>query len=117
MTARLSPEQKFFNKVSRHLLRQMKQSKYRGKCVYRDFDSGLKCAIGGVMPDKAYSPEFDSRGLAINELPKSVLDACGIVTRTCTNIAVALQCVHDNYDPEAWRSHLTELALTYGLTF
>lgn len=48
-----------FETVANHLLAQGRPSKNeKGMCVYRGPD-GLKCAVGALIPDKAYNPRME----------------------------------------------------------
>lgn len=62
-----------FDIVKKHLLTQNKQSveEFSGKCRYRGGE-GLKCAIGCLIPDDMYKPEFEDRGFLF--LHKNVPD-------------------------------------------
>lgn len=52
--------QQIFNKVAKHLATQQVQSRGRagGKCMYRG-RNGTSCAVGCLIPEQSYRPEFD----------------------------------------------------------
>lgn len=93
--------QEMFDKVVNHLLTQNKRCSVEDvyytnglKCLYRG-SSGLKCAIGCLIPDDKYDPMMEGM-VAYNlvehyKLSEYVPDV---------NLANRLQEVHDNYEPE-----------------
>lgn len=120
-----------FRKVSRHLLRQNRKSvgfdeyfdSISNVCKYRGVDN-MKCALGCLIPDEAYDPQFENLrpvdhlksskpedGLAyklwlvIEELHPGVQHA----------LICDLQDVHDNRDPVCWLSELAMVAKKYGI--
>jgi hypothetical protein len=50
--------QEIFDTVVTHLFQQGCQSSVEGMCLYRS-ESGLKCAVGALIPDDAYDPKMD----------------------------------------------------------
>jgi hypothetical protein len=50
--------QEIFDTVATHLFEQGRQSAKDGMCLYRT-DSGLKCAVGVLIPDEAYDTKMD----------------------------------------------------------
>ncbi len=50
--------QEIFDTVVTHLFQQGRQSSVKGMCLYRS-ESGLKCAVGALIPDDAYDPKMD----------------------------------------------------------
>lgn len=104
--------QEIFNIVARHLLKQWKKSiDGLGTCLYRSPD-GSKCAIGCLMPDNLYRPEFEGR--AITELPRVVLQA--ISKPSMTGFLYNLQNLHDEYAVETWPRQLRLFAEHYALS-
>lgn len=57
--------QEIFNKVATHLATQKVASfqRFRG-CLYRG-PNGTSCAVGCLIPDSAYSPDFESLPLPV----------------------------------------------------
>lgn len=52
-----------FNEVCKHLIKQGKKARnFIGQCRYRTED-GLSCAVGCRIPDSAYTPEMEGRGV------------------------------------------------------
>jgi hypothetical protein len=58
-------EQKIFDTVALHLIKQGKQSidAAKGMCLYRG-PNGLKCAVGCLIPDKVYRPEMEGHSVS-----------------------------------------------------
>lgn len=50
--------QKTFDTVVQHLRAQGQQAIVDGSCCYRTAD-GLKCAVGALIPDEAYTPDIE----------------------------------------------------------
>ena len=117
--------QDVLTRAGRHLLTQGKQALIPTtlSCRYRALQpdgSILKCAIGGLMPDEAYTTQFEGY---------SPLSGHGVGLKICAAIGVnnpsdamrdflrRLQMVHDFNDPETWAEILPGFADRYGLTF
>ena len=109
--------QEIYDTVKEHLLTQMEESMHpvHKYCMYRN-PSGLKCAVGCLIPDELYDPRMDNGGvsgkglsLLLQEfsLPEWMLKNSGLLH--------ALQRVHDATEPDAWREGLQTVARTYGL--
>ena len=60
----MDEKQKFFNKVARGLLRQMKKSKGKDGCLYRG-PNGLRCGIGHAFPDSVYNKDMEGSSAAM----------------------------------------------------
>lgn len=54
--------QEIFNKVAEHLLTQNAKAMLGEECVYRSED-GCRCAIGCLIPDELYRPEFEGKNV------------------------------------------------------
>lgn len=87
--ARLTKQQAF-DTVAKHLFTQGKMSvnAIGHTCMYRGRD-GLKCAIGVLIPDTEYQPEFEQNG-AIN-----IADRVPTLMRLDRVFLSDLQNVHD----------------------
>jgi hypothetical protein len=69
-------KQQVFDQVVKHLLKQGKRAYQEGKgCRYRT-DDGLKCAVGCLLPDAAYTPDMEG-GLVGNPELKACLTTVG----------------------------------------
>ena len=110
-------KQQIFNKVARHLLRQRKKAEAGSICRYRT-DDGLKCAVGVLIPNAKYKPEFEGSMIGISDETESdeIRKAAGISERQI-DLARALQNVHDDYEPEHWRQELADVAHNFGLNW
>lgn len=136
MTAEKSSMQRMFDTVYRHLLTQHVRSQdEHDKCMYRN-PAGLKCALGCLIPDESYRPEFEGlRPTArlrrqIDEVQADEVQAKDRVSAShemydvidsiypgiTPRLIVKLQKIHD-YTPTArWRSELVDFAETHNLT-
>lgn len=109
-------KQEIFNKVKKHLLSQNKRSrKSNGICAYRGPDN-LKCAVGGLIPDKLYCVEMDSGDdTYITNIVRRYPDLKSFFG--CQNIRLlsSLQEVHDNVPVEDWSNELCKVANRFHL--
>jgi hypothetical protein len=110
--------QEIFNKVATHLLRQGQRSTdERDDCAYRG-QGGLSCAVGCLIPDELYSPEFEYR--QVRKLPLDVLEACGVDLDKFSEqlrLLAMLQTIHDNVEPRGWEIALRECARSLKLAW
>ncbi len=102
-------KQDIFDIVADHLLTQMEQSisdddnyAYRG-------ENGLKCAIGGLIPDDYYKPEMEGKSVT------EIMSGPFVGWRAHCSILSCLQDVHDYWRPEYWAVELVELAERYDI--
>lgn len=110
-------KQEVFDKVATHLLTQKRQAwdEQTNGCVYRA-SNGDKCAIGCLIPDQFYSPEFEQLFLEnLAERYPSLLSDIGLGTIPVVFLA-DIQCVHDDTPPDAWFICLESFALREGLS-
>lgn len=82
--------QEIFDTCLTHLRAQGQRAlNDRGTCQYRA-DDGLKCAIGALIPDDKYNPNFERFGVYSTEqsialaagLAKDQLDLAGVIQNT-----------------------------------
>lgn len=103
--------QEVYNQVRDHLRKQGKRAFNDDPdvrvCVYRMGD--LKCAAGCLIGDDEYTADMECNGWS--QLVKE-----RVVPGIHSNLIVALQCVHDDYEPADWPSTLERVALQYDLT-
>jgi hypothetical protein len=107
-------KQEIFETVARHLFAQGRQATDEiGICVYRA-DNGNKCAVGALIPDEMYNPNYENNTL-IGLLNGPVFDKTNSEHGIRRQIPVILptyfsrnqgllsrlQGVHDHYDPAA----------------
>lgn len=117
------PLQATFDTAAVHLLRQGERSMTDDGCKYRG-PNGLKCAVGALIPDNAYDPEFDlatdTRACVLwDSDPKfrAALVAGGVpVTEDALLLLEDLQRVHDLEDVSNWAIKLKVLADAYELS-
>lgn len=110
--------QKTFNKVYRHLLTQKKKaySKAQGICLYRTPKSGLKCAVGCLIPNRLYQPDME--GSSVRNLAIFYQKLAPIVGETGSKkarLVTDLQYVHDTFGPSKWAEQLAKLAEAFDL--
>lgn len=59
---KLPSAQEIFNLVANHLFTQGRPARQDdGRCRYR-MESGLRCAVGALIPDELYKEEFEGAG-------------------------------------------------------
>jgi len=101
-------KQQTFDKVAHHLLEQGEQSRDgHYSCVYRE-ESGLKCAVGCLITDEAYSSDLEDCSVD-EENVKAALKKSGIGMSNIIWLETA-QKIHDRCEPEEWKRKLEVLA-------
>jgi hypothetical protein len=112
VSKRLSQNQKTFNKVARHLLKQKQKSVVANstRCLYRG-PNGLRCAIGCLIPNRLYNESMEDKCADHFEI-SPILQQLGHDSYFCDR----LQTIHDKYEPVEWRSALEKFTKEYNLT-
>ncbi len=104
--------QEAFDKMVSHLRKQGEQSKVRigKKCLYRS-DTGLKCAVGCLIPDEDYCSDMENQGASsfrgfptFKGWPAATLD-----------VMSNMQGMHDNTLVRGWERGFSDVALVCGL--
>jgi hypothetical protein len=119
MSKKLSPQQRIFNKVASHLLRQNKKSTIPGEpqyCAYRGKD-GLRCALGTLITNQNYSQGLDGAyggGVGYPEVYDSIIKSYPFCEGQ-VQLLHDLQSIHDMQKPSRWRQKLSVLAKKYNL--
>lgn len=101
-----------FDKAKAHLLAQNAKAEIPNPrpdygpstvCAYRTSD-GKKCAIGALIPNEEYKPEFESKSVVaiINEWDPPCLQGLKM------DFLESLQSVHDFWGPNYWETRLRE---------
>ena len=108
-----------FYKVKKHLLRQGERSVASGgSCLYRSDDGVMSCAVGCLMTDDMYSPDFEGKNVA--ELEDDVMTPIIGVRKGSREYKLGLlgelQEVHDNCGPYNWAHELDILQDRYNIT-
>ena len=100
---------KIFDRVKTHLLAQDERSRHsNGVCAYHAFD-GLKCAVGCLITEDAYSEEFEGRAVADDPV-KGALEDSGIsLDHDTLSMLIHLQSIHDDEAPNRWGHALDNL--------
>ena len=100
--------QTIFNKVARHLLKQMQQSKGSVYCMYRG-PKGLRCAVGAVIPNRLYRSHMENAG-SIDHLFDQNTKLAELLGGENISLLRRLQLIHDSHVPSVWRGELVHLA-------
>jgi len=109
-----------FYKVKKHLLKQGERSVTGGgdSCLYRSDDGVMSCAVGCLMTNDMYSPDFEGFGVA--ELEDDVMTPIIGVHKGSREYKLclleALQEVHDDCKPYNWAYALDILQDRYNIT-
>lgn len=112
--------QDIFDKSGGHLLTQGKRAAeteaagtiLAGACRYRT-TQGLKCAVGALIPDEAYSRRFEGASIIGNP---ELLALFGIESDSSEfRLLSRLQNVHDCSEPHSWPGLLSEVASEFSL--
>ena len=107
--------QGLFDDVVKHLRQQQKRClSDEGKCRYRA--NGLKCAVGGVMPDELYCAKYDIQDFHVGMLYEEA-DIVRFFGQDNQRLLNELQTVHDRNDVDNWENELKTVAQTYGLKY
>lgn len=121
-------KQQIFNRVSKHLLKQGRRSilpptSPRVGCAYRGVD-GTKCAVGCLIADRDYSPDFEGKSILRVELAntsvilaklRKALAKAGVLNSL--PLLVDLQDLHDTRLVDEWPAALSRLASAHNLVF
>ena len=103
----LTTDEGVFEFVKQHLLTQGQKSATITSCFYRQ-NNGLSCAVGCLIEDEFYNSglEFHNGNdpIVLEAIKKSLPN-----WNINTDMLVALQEVHDDYEPEEWEHKLEYL--------
>jgi len=109
--------QVLFDRVVAHLLTQNAKAlavEDGTACLYRAPD-GMRCAVGGVLPDSLYTPRLEDKAVEqVMHLYPEIMAYFGEENMLLLN---RLQRLHDKYDVSNWRAGLIEIAKEHGLKF
>lgn len=109
-----------FYKVKKHLLKQGERSVggCEDNCLYRSDDGVMSCAVGCLMTNGMYSPDFEGFGVA--ELEYDVMTPIVGVHKGSReyklDLLKALQEVHDECTPYNWAYALDSVQDRYNIT-
>lgn len=106
--------QRIFDKVCAHLMKQRRRSLNSGACMYRG-DSGLRCAIGCLIKDKAYRPYLEGRPAHGVDVNWALHESGYPVSNADDDFLRRLQMVHDEFTPSRWAPALRRVARDHGL--
>lgn len=113
--------QEIFDKSVGHLLKQGIKSEVYTKgqvvlCAYRSTD-GLKCAIGALIDDAHYTPQFEGESV-FNPEVRAALDKSGVTyvfEGQTADLLAALQDMHDGEDESLWLQEALLIAKSFDL--
>jgi len=104
-----SDKQSVFDHVATHLLTQRVPARSAsGMCQYRG-PNGTKCAVGYLIPDSDYRPEWEGSSIQGREL---YLVGRGFSISLLSD----LQGLHDQHSPAAWKRILVNIADAHELS-
>ena len=101
--------QQAFDKAATHLFTQKAYAhNIEGSCVYKA-ESGLKCAVGCLIPDSEYQSWFE--GKKALTIAHNVPALSGV----STDLLRTLQVIHDSRELGEWFEGLERLAVRFRL--
>jgi hypothetical protein len=113
-----------YDLVVEHLLTQKERcvSDYdESECLYRN-ESGLKCAVGALIPDNIYRPIIEHGDLRSSNDGPDENDAALQMTLICQGVTEkhfpmlnALQDLHDKHMPEDWIEELKPIRKRFNV--
>ena len=108
--------QEIFTKVYKHLMKQGRKAlSTHGGCQYRS-PYGLKCAIGCLIPNGLYDPEWDNYGTGVTIILTESKELTKLLGgRRNVNMLQSLQSVHDDNKVEYWKEALEKAAKKHGM--
>jgi hypothetical protein len=113
-------EQEVFDQVVSHLRAQGKQAVSSDGigCMYRSPD-GLKCAVGCLISDEEYLPQWEGVNLAIllNYSDRYNFQNVAGRLQPARQLTIDLQRIHDNYNPISWEDAFKDIANKYRLIY
>lgn len=109
--------QEIFDKVVAHLRQQKVRSTERNVCLYRS-SIGLKCAVGCLIKDDAYSLDLEGKAASAIEV-RSALLASGVPSddEDIINMLRRLQSMHDDVHTDKWENTFAFIAGKHNLTY
>lgn len=133
--------QEIYNKIKQHLLSQNERSitivpsihddEGYDVCAYRSDDGNLKCAVGALITDDAYSKELEDKSWYNPVVAKALVES-GVKVEAYSRssngsfidwvnadpirkLLDTAQHIHDAEEVELWQGYLESLATELGL--
>ncbi len=107
--------QEIYSKVRTHLLTQRKPAiDVGGTCCYRT-GSGLKCAVGCLIPDNRYSHRLEGQTLDLDPTGEITYLIAGLYGWEAIPLLKMLQIMHDCNPVSSWETGLNEIAARFKL--
>lgn len=126
-------KQEVFEKVAKHLLKQNAKARaivhdtdpdaiYNDipGCAYRG-DNGTKCAVGCLIPDELYKPDFENISVrwlghnTNNDNEKSLRETLELLDLADFAFLGDLQDIHDGKPVDQWRDSLVAFCVKHDL--
>ena len=109
-------EQEAFDRMVNHLRKQGKKSVHEitRTCLYRHPD-GLKCAVGALIPDELYKPDFETR--TASDVFKLSTHLNSLFVHDIYLLLDRMQEIHDFAEPHHWEERFKEVAEEYYLRY
>lgn len=98
-------DQEAFSKVYNHMMTQKQETEY-----YRDYNLGIRCAVGAIIPDAEYKESFEGLGVAVVQM------RCPTLQTLSTRLLLHLQMINDIVPPARWGAALEECATFFRLS-
>ena len=115
--------QEIFNKVCEHLMTQKAKAVIQEEnesvptCMYRT-PEGLKCAVGGLIPDEMYNPVIEGKPfnlMGLDDCPElnGIAQKLGLIEDI--DLIHRLQRIHDSDRIEDWSKRLRRVGENHDL--
>lgn len=105
------------DRIASHLLHQGKKAVTSdGNCLYRT-ESGLSCAIGGLILDECYTETIEGHSLNYLDIQEALAFSLGLPGLSASDIVFLqdFRRIHDDFDPIKWLARLVNVYLKYKL--
>ena len=105
-----------FDRVAEHLLKQNAKSISNtdgNKCLYRG-PNGLKCAVGFLITDEAYSGDIEDKHSDTPEVRAALIKSGIKLDLDTIGMLSGLQNIHDSASVEDWPKELTMARQRYA---
>ncbi len=108
--------QEIFDKVAKHLLTQNAKSGDGSNYLYRG-PNGMMCAVGCLIDDNAYSPDFEKCRIQSPPVKEALFSSGVVCQHDNESLLTRLQMIHDYKDVVNWKQQLESCANHFGLKF
>lgn len=108
--------QEAFDTMVKHLAKQKEKAidpNDLDSCLYRS-PTGLKCAVGALIPDELYSSEFE--GNSIIGVLDSDIELSQVFKEVDNGLLDGAQDIHDRTPIMEWKHHFKNLGSKFNLS-